>query len=134
MTKLSHQQVPVPVDSADVASKTWVQNLGIQTSAGDYLNATLSVVMNNLQTPGNIDFDTVEKIIGHETYLRAKARSRIAFWEGRHDEVAQSYLPQDYPGPDTGGWVGDLGYTDPGYGGSHQPLIDPGFTVDPLGF
>ncbi len=39
-----------------------------------------------------IDFDTVEKIIGHETYLRAKARSQIAFWERRHDEVADSYL------------------------------------------
>ncbi len=39
-----------------------------------------------------IDFDTVEKIIGHETFLRAKARSRIAFWEGRHAEVAESYL------------------------------------------
>ncbi|MGQ9559859.1 MAG: uroporphyrinogen decarboxylase family protein [Candidatus Oleimicrobiaceae bacterium] len=39
-----------------------------------------------------IDFDTVEKIIGHETYLRAKAKSQIAFWEGRHDEVADSYL------------------------------------------
>jgi len=39
-----------------------------------------------------IDFDTVEKILGHETYLRAKAKSQIAFWEGRHDEVAQSYL------------------------------------------
>jgi len=38
-----------------------------------------------------IDFDTVEKIIGHETYLRAKARSQVAFWEGRHDEVAESY-------------------------------------------
>ena len=24
-----------------------------------------------------IDFDTVEKIIGHETYLRAKAKSQI---------------------------------------------------------
>jgi hypothetical protein len=39
-----------------------------------------------------IDFDTVERIIGHETYLRAKAKSTIAFWEGRHDEVADSYL------------------------------------------
>jgi hypothetical protein len=38
-----------------------------------------------------IDFDTVERIIGHETYFRAKARSRIAFWEGRQDEVAESY-------------------------------------------
>jgi len=39
-----------------------------------------------------VDFDTVERIIGHETYLRAKAKSQIAFWEGRHDEVAQSWL------------------------------------------
>jgi len=39
-----------------------------------------------------VDFDTVEKIIGHETYLRAKAKSQIAFWEGRHDEVADSWL------------------------------------------
>jgi len=38
-----------------------------------------------------VDFDTVERIIGHETYFRAKAKSRIAFWEGRHDEVAESY-------------------------------------------
>jgi len=39
-----------------------------------------------------VDFDTVEKIIGHETYLRAKAKSQIAFWEGRDDEVAESWL------------------------------------------
>lgn len=39
-----------------------------------------------------VDFDTIEKIIGHETYLRAKAKSQIAFWEGRHNEVAESYL------------------------------------------
>ena len=38
-----------------------------------------------------VDFDTVERIIGHDTYFRAKAKSRIAFWEGRHDEVAESY-------------------------------------------
>lgn len=38
-----------------------------------------------------VDFDTVERILGHETFLRAKAKSRIAFWEGRHDEVAESY-------------------------------------------
>ncbi|MCI0514172.1 uroporphyrinogen decarboxylase family protein [candidate division KSB1 bacterium] len=42
-----------------------------------------------------IDFDTVEKIIGHETYHRAKARSRIAFWEGRRAEVIQSWR-EDY--------------------------------------
>ena len=39
-----------------------------------------------------VDFDTVERILGHETYLRAKARSQIAFWEGRADEVAQSWV------------------------------------------
>lgn len=39
-----------------------------------------------------VDFDTVERIIGRETYLRAKAKSQIAFWEGRHDEVAESWL------------------------------------------
>jgi uroporphyrinogen-III decarboxylase len=38
-----------------------------------------------------IDFDTVERLLGHETYLRAKARSQIAFWEGRRDEVVQSW-------------------------------------------
>ncbi len=38
-----------------------------------------------------IDFDTAERILGHETYLRAKAKSQIAFWEGRRDEVVQSW-------------------------------------------
>ncbi|WP_073345221.1 uroporphyrinogen decarboxylase family protein [Caldanaerobius fijiensis] len=38
-----------------------------------------------------IDYDTVERILGHETYLRAKAKSQIAFWEGRRDEVVQSW-------------------------------------------
>jgi hypothetical protein len=38
-----------------------------------------------------VDFDTVERILGHETFLRAKARSQMAFWDGRHDEVAESY-------------------------------------------
>jgi hypothetical protein len=39
-----------------------------------------------------VDFDTVERLLGHETYLRAKAKSQIAFWEGRHAEVAESYI------------------------------------------
>jgi hypothetical protein len=39
-----------------------------------------------------IDFDTVEKILGRPTYLRAKAKSKIAFWENRHDEVIESYI------------------------------------------
>lgn len=38
-----------------------------------------------------IDYDTVERILGHETYLRAKAKCQIAFWEGRRDEVVQSW-------------------------------------------
>ncbi|MFC2077175.1 uroporphyrinogen decarboxylase family protein, partial [candidate division KSB1 bacterium] len=38
-----------------------------------------------------IDYDTVQKILGRETYLRAKARSEIAFWEGRRDEVVESW-------------------------------------------
>ena len=37
-----------------------------------------------------IDFDTIEKIIGRPTFLRAKAKSKIAFWENRHDEVIES--------------------------------------------
>ena len=38
-----------------------------------------------------VDFDTVGKIIGHQTYYRAKARSQFALWEGRRDEVVQSW-------------------------------------------
>ena len=38
-----------------------------------------------------IDFDTVSKVIGHETFYRAKARSQFAFWEGHRDEVVQSW-------------------------------------------
>lgn len=38
-----------------------------------------------------VDFDTIKKILGHETYLRAKAKSQVALWEGRRDEVVQSW-------------------------------------------
>ncbi len=38
-----------------------------------------------------IDFDTIEKILGHETYVRAKAKTTIALWEGHRDEVCQSF-------------------------------------------
>jgi len=38
-----------------------------------------------------VDFDTVEKVIGRETFLRAKARSLIALWEGRRREVVESW-------------------------------------------
>lgn len=39
-----------------------------------------------------IDYDTAERIIGHETYVRAKAKCQIAYWEGRRDEVVQSLV------------------------------------------
>lgn len=37
-----------------------------------------------------IDCDTVEKLLGHETYVRNKVKTQIALWEGRRDEVVQS--------------------------------------------
>ena len=39
-----------------------------------------------------IDFDTAERILGHETYVRAKAKCQIGYWEGRRDEVVQSLV------------------------------------------
>jgi len=39
-----------------------------------------------------IDYDIAERILGHETYARAKARCQIAYWEGRRDEVVQSLV------------------------------------------
>ncbi len=38
-----------------------------------------------------VDFDTAEKIIGHETYFRNKAKTMIGYWEGRRDEVVESW-------------------------------------------
>jgi len=38
-----------------------------------------------------VDFDTVESVIGRRTHLRAKARSQIALWEGRREEVVNSW-------------------------------------------
>lgn len=37
-----------------------------------------------------IDQDTVERVIGHKTYVRNKAGIQLALWAGRRDEVAQS--------------------------------------------
>lgn len=37
-----------------------------------------------------IDADTVEKIIGHETYVRNRFKIQLALWDGRRDEVVQS--------------------------------------------
>jgi hypothetical protein len=39
-----------------------------------------------------IDYDTVERLLGHETHVRAKAKCQIAYWEGRRDEVVQSLI------------------------------------------
>jgi hypothetical protein len=37
-----------------------------------------------------IDHDTVEKVIGHETYWRARKKSTLALWDGKRDEVVES--------------------------------------------
>lgn len=39
-----------------------------------------------------IDSDTAQAVLGRETYWRAKAKCQIAFWEGRRDEVVQSWI------------------------------------------
>jgi len=39
-----------------------------------------------------IDSDTAAKVLGRDTYWRAKAKCQIAFWEGRRDEVVQSWV------------------------------------------
>ncbi len=39
-----------------------------------------------------IDSDTAQGILGRPTYWRAKAKSQIAFWQGRRDEVVQSWI------------------------------------------
>ncbi len=38
-----------------------------------------------------VDYDTVAAVLGRETYLRNKAGTQIALWEGRREEVAQSF-------------------------------------------
>lgn len=39
-----------------------------------------------------IDSDTAGEILGRKTYWRNKAACKIAFWEGRRDEVVQSWI------------------------------------------
>ena len=39
-----------------------------------------------------IDGDIASSILGRETYWRAKAKSQIALWQGRRDEVVQSWI------------------------------------------
>jgi len=36
------------------------------------------------------DYDTVERVIGHKTYVRNKVEMRLALWDGRREEVAES--------------------------------------------
>lgn len=38
-----------------------------------------------------IDFDVIEKLLGRKTYLRAKAKSKLALWSGRRREVVESW-------------------------------------------
>ena len=38
-----------------------------------------------------VDYDVIEHVIGRPTYVRNKIKSTIAFWEGRRDEVVESY-------------------------------------------
>jgi hypothetical protein len=37
-----------------------------------------------------VDYDTVERVIGHPTYVRNKIALQVALWEKRRDEVAES--------------------------------------------
>jgi len=37
-----------------------------------------------------IDCDTVERVIGHETYVRNRIKTQLALWAGRRNEVVQS--------------------------------------------
>jgi len=39
-----------------------------------------------------IDSDTAARVLGHETYARAKAKCQIGYWDGRRDEVVQSLI------------------------------------------
>ncbi|MBI5093719.1 MAG: hypothetical protein HZB26_14905 [Candidatus Hydrogenedentes bacterium] len=37
-----------------------------------------------------VDYDTVESVIGHETFVRNKIKQQLALWDGRRDEMAES--------------------------------------------
>ena len=38
-----------------------------------------------------VDYDTIERVIGRRTFVRRKIDAQIALWEGRRDEVVESY-------------------------------------------
>lgn len=39
-----------------------------------------------------VDSDTAEKVLGRETYWRAKAKTKIALWQGKRKEVVESLI------------------------------------------
>lgn len=38
-----------------------------------------------------VDYDTVQAVLGRRTYVRNKVESQIAIWEGRRDELVESF-------------------------------------------
>jgi len=38
-----------------------------------------------------VDYDTIERVIGRKTFVRNKIATQIALWEGRREEVVESY-------------------------------------------
>ena len=38
-----------------------------------------------------VDHDTIESVIGRPTLVRNKVETQIAIWEGRRDDLAESY-------------------------------------------
>ncbi len=43
-----------------------------------------------------IDCDTVSRLLGRKTFIRDKAGTQIAYWEGRRDEIVESLI-EDIP-------------------------------------
>ncbi len=37
-----------------------------------------------------VDYDTIEAVIGRETFVRNKIKCQLALWDGRRDEIAES--------------------------------------------
>ena len=66
----------MPMTSKERARTAFLRGVPDKVPLGDYA----------------IDYDIAQRILGHETYARAKAKSRIAYWEGRRDEVVQSLI------------------------------------------
>ncbi len=38
-----------------------------------------------------VDYDTIERVIGRPTFVRNKIKAQLALWEGRRDEVVDSF-------------------------------------------